>query len=263
MFHKFIHYYKFVLIVSICMQTTCYVSGQHQLEFPAGTQLNVQGDIISYELPEGYMLVGDVIGQPSISLAAAPDGSVKCSCESDKGDCSPWRRGNQSGCSTSNSSCSKCTMETSKFIASESQLTNLRIKKKAETEIGYLTFLSKVFPITNLSELNGKAYVDKQTLEIPEIQELIRETYNSLVEPEMLDQVLQGQVPAGYVYVPFSIDGKLGLLVMPSEKVGNYGSIGIFPKTELCNGCERKCRRGSSMGVSYCEGCSSGCTLSW
>ncbi len=245
------------------MQTTCYVSGQHQLEFPAGTQLNVQGDIISYELPEGYMLIGDLINQPSITLSAEPTGSVTCTCESASGECTPWRTGDQSGCSTTNSSCSTCKMKTSALSGPTNQLTNLRIKKKAEIQIGYLTFRSKVFPITTLSELNDKAYVDEQTLEIPEIKELIREIYTGLVEPEKLNQVLQGEVPEGYVYVPFSIDGKLGLLVMPEENTGNYGTIGIGPTTEYCGGCQNHCLRRVKMGVSYCYGCPSGCKLSW
>jgi hypothetical protein len=271
MFQKKIYYYKFALLTLFCATMLgSHLIGQDTLHFPEGTILTLNGDQIDYQLPEGYKLMGDVVGYPGVTMAAAPTGSIKCDCKDPENDenakCHPFQTKDMAGCFIKDTSCKLCEM-TSSSSSPGTRLNKIWIRPTIEDpSITGFIYMSGVHPVNSFEELVNMPSVKEEDIQDPVIRSWIDDIYTSELTPSEYQAVLNGEIPDGFEFVPYSINGKLGFIILNAERTGDYGTMGIgpiIPKDRFCTGCDRKCKFINNYGFYYCDGCSSGCTMNW
>jgi hypothetical protein len=254
------------LLACVLLSLHCHTASAQTLDFPEGTRLEVSNGQIKYTLPQGYILTGMLVSNPNIEVAVGPTGSITCECKSKEAnaDCTPFKRGSSSGCATTNSSCSDCKMTaTARVGSSDHQVMGLVVKKVDEKPLTGLIYLANIRPVATLEELNTLPFVTSDILNQPDVKASIEDIYESMLTKENLAEVKNGRIPAGHKYCPFSINGRLGFLVLPNAVLGIIATIGVEVGGYSCTGCNGSCTHGSQMSVHYCENCNSGCTLKW
>ncbi|MCL6524703.1 MAG: hypothetical protein K6T34_08560 [Thermoflavifilum sp.] len=98
---------------------------------PKGSSTWVQHDTLYIHFPDSYRFIDwasytdPVTGQQQRKVVELQEVQVTCKCEAGSG-CSPFTKGNISGCATQNNECTKCIMTTSASLDGQSMLLQVR-----------------------------------------------------------------------------------------------------------------------------------------
>ncbi len=194
-------------------------------KFPKGTVLTIAGGSLHFTLPGGFRLIAKLkstanrygYGESSAAsrVVGFSDGSVNCICESGSGGCSPYVRGDNSGCE-SDGRCTKCTLT----IGGESSRagSEIRIKEAVVEDAAVVDLNADTQLVTKKKSLSlyrspkGFVFADQA---VRDSMQHFMAAFNAPKDAEILNEIPMGEsLPAGYCYMPVALFSKY-LVLMP------------------------------------------------
>ena len=268
-------------------QTSTNSCAKGGLVLPAGSKAEKVGGEVRFTLPERFHLAitnadGDVLALP-------PGGSVTCRCQSRDGGCYPGFIDLPAPyediitCFTyADNPCSQCYQTVHDNSTGEKYpLSQYRAEVRFGTPDEYAARSRRVNasyregfrPVLSFTEMKMLPSATEALLSREDVQATISlfqavhapgaKTTSAERTPEGV-----GHVPAGHNLAPFNVEGHLVYLVVSQEDVDRGYVVGLAaeagPHNFRCPGCSGRCRLQNPVDrVYYCDGCDSGCTLSW
>ena len=222
------------------------------LALPNETVLNHNTNFIEFTLPQDYYLLG--FDEQGVARATG-GGKLTCTCETagSTGACTATETDKTVGCNTEKSNpCPTCKGTVSATSLSGTyKLVEYYIQVPIDQSTSFSLF-SEMRACEDLEEWNSADWLNSETADLAEINTIINYVWEGHDEGSKVIDVLM-----------ISEAGKFTLEVpQASLEAGNiYTATG---KT-TCSGCDGKCKlKKAAFGkVRYCDGCASGCSISW
>lgn len=222
------------------------------LVLPNETLLNHNSNSIEFTLPNEYTLLG--IDQQGVARATG-GGKLTCTCETagSTGKCTPTETDKTVGCNTEKSNpCPSCKGTVSATSLNASYVLDEYYIQVSVDESASFALFSSIRACQDFEEWNSSDWLDLETADLSEIQTIIDYAWEGHNEgARVVDVLMVSEVGKFTLEIP-----------QASLEAGNiYTATG---KT-TCSGCDGKCKlKKAAFGkVRYCDGCTSGCSISW
>lgn len=181
------------MIIENRAQSNAFIS--FGLDFPIGTEILIEGNTLTYNLPEPYYILGiDDLGNYYMSQPGG-EGGVTCTCNSGSGGCSPTKIKGKYGCAMS--SCSNCSKS---FTTPDHDDVVLKNAIIIDPEMSGF--------IQNLDDLDGKKLVPSEFMSSNEMQSLFQ-----FIEGEVDNIDSQNKIE-----IPLLAYGHVVILRIPKEE---------------------------------------------
>lgn len=258
------------------------------LTLPKGSEVTSDNGFARITVPEGYELIGyDASVNSLIDVVG-----YTCTCSDPNKKCTAFVAGDLVGCSTEKDNpCPKCTGTSTTVEALNKSLQEydaiyLKHGDGITENPNGLSNFATIKPVNSKNDLLNMPMITEKELLSNEFQLAIRDIQN-FTYPEGLSGAAKGNIPKGSSLIVMQYSGKRFYLLIPSNLI-EKGMFEVLPlSTNLdqetlmmtqsidgvddsagtikCSGCSNTCiLKSTALGqVKYCDGCNSGCTISY
>lgn len=217
------------------------------INFPPGTNFDLSGNVLRFDLPEPYYILGIDENGTFYRSEAGGGGSVTCECNQGSG-CDPIKNGDDYGC-LMKSGCSKCTKSTSSIIGVGVALREIIVVHPEHDSW-----------VNNFSKLNGQYLLPPAFVDSDEVANFVAELRARIGHSQSTARKVIFINMYGYI-VPIEVpdDGEFDTTSVAFVSAEAAGGAGVTCSCNVSGSCPKE----SKWGVIWCnsDGCTK-CTMS-
>lgn len=227
------------------------------IKLPDNAIIEIFDGYATFTLPSDYRLIG-ISSDDQERVSGG--GKLTCDCLSADGNCTATETDKTVGCNTEKSKpCSECKGTVSSLVGTtEYTLKEFYIQKVSDETTSFMVFSSTRASL-DLNEWNAMSWYSSGDLELEnEIKEILAFAWDGFAfNVKTIDVLMVSEAGKFFMEIPFE-----------SIEAGNiYTNLNTTEGTTktTCSGCSGNCvlKKAAFGKVRYCDGCDSGCTISW